>query len=152
MAYDAIVHGAKGILYWGAQYTDSDAFLDSILAVTSELAALQPFLVQPDMAEVRCNANSEHERPGRGVRVMARRAEEDLLVVLVNEDRRAYPKVSVSGLPDVESRELGLLYSDETARVRKGGFATPMEEYSVRVYATGRKWETTRRTGREYDR
>ena len=55
MAYDVIAHGARGILYWGSHYLKSNAFRESIYALTSELAALQPFLVTPDVKGVQVN-------------------------------------------------------------------------------------------------
>ncbi|OHB79623.1 MAG: hypothetical protein A2Z25_03485 [Planctomycetes bacterium RBG_16_55_9] len=53
MAYDAIVHGARGILYWGSHYLKSSEFRQSLYALTSELAALQPFLVAEDDPQAR---------------------------------------------------------------------------------------------------
>ena len=42
MAYNAIVHGASGILYWGSSYTPQPSpFMDNLNEVTKELADLQ---------------------------------------------------------------------------------------------------------------
>ncbi len=49
MAYDAIVHGARGILYWGTQFVEKDsAFWLELLAVVKELDGLQHVLTAPD--------------------------------------------------------------------------------------------------------
>lgn len=49
MAYDSIVHGARGILYWGTAYIEKDSDLwNGILKTARELADLQPVLSAPD--------------------------------------------------------------------------------------------------------
>lgn len=49
MAYDAIVHGARGILYWGTQFVEKDsAFWIELLDVVKELDGLQHVLTAPD--------------------------------------------------------------------------------------------------------
>ena len=49
MAYDAIVHGARGILYWGTAYTKRDGTLwGDLLKLVRELADLQRVLSAPD--------------------------------------------------------------------------------------------------------
>ena len=52
MAWDAILHGAKGILYWGSYMVNSKSlFWKSILGVTKEIAALEPFLLGNELKE-----------------------------------------------------------------------------------------------------
>ena len=49
MAYDAVVHGARGILYWGTTRVEKDSeFWRELLALIRELADLQPVLSAPD--------------------------------------------------------------------------------------------------------
>jgi hypothetical protein len=49
MAYDAIVRGARGILYWGTHYVPKDAAMwKDLMKVVRELADLQPVLSAPD--------------------------------------------------------------------------------------------------------
>ena len=53
MAYDAIVRGARGILYWGTGYTPKDSQLwRDLMKVARELADLQPVLSAPDASVV----------------------------------------------------------------------------------------------------
>ncbi len=78
MAYDAIVHGAKGILYWGSEFVPQGSpFRVSLLALTRELAALQPFLTGVDVPNVQAtchDANDRFEGQRRGIRCLAKRA------------------------------------------------------------------------------
>lgn len=49
MAYDAIVRGARGILYWGSHAVEKDSpFYGELLALVSELRDLQSVLAAPD--------------------------------------------------------------------------------------------------------
>ncbi len=151
MAYDVIAHGAKGILYWGSRFLKSEAFRQSVYALTSELAALQPFLLAPDEKGVRADVIEAYDtRDLLGVRVTARRSGDDWLIVLVNEDDRHHMGVQVTGLAGLNGRRLELLYGKETATVRRGELVTRMQPLEVKVFATGRRWETPRRDGRDY--
>ncbi len=167
MAYVSIVYGAKGILYWGSSQAKTPSnFRQSLYAVTNELSALQPFLVSPEQ-------NLEHVRtiefltagpvegwfheqegwpPPRalGVRSSARKAGDDWLIILVNEDNFAHYGVEVSGLNDLNGRKLYLLYGEENTNVTKGEFVTRMKPFEVKVFATSKKYETDRHKGRDY--
>ncbi len=151
MAYDVIVHGARGILYWGSHYLKSAAFRESVYALTSELAALQPFLVAPEEKGVRVTVIESYDmRDLLGVRVSARRVGKDWLIILVNEDDRRHMGVEVAGLTPLNGQSLELLYGQEAVTVGRGEFVTRIRPLEVKVFATGRKWETSRRSGRDY--
>ncbi len=167
MAYISIVYGAKGVLYWGSNKdrTPPD-FRQSLYALMSELAELQPFLTADEedteaTTTIECMTAGpvegwigEHESwpPPRkmGVRSSLRRSGDDWLVILVNEDDSPHYGVEVSGLDALNGRELKLLYGSETAMVGHGDFVTRMKPFEVKVFATGSGWETDRLDGREY--
>ncbi|MGC8794093.1 MAG: hypothetical protein ACP5U2_11955 [Bryobacteraceae bacterium] len=151
MAWLAIVHGARGILYWGMDAAPPQPqFRQSLHAMASELAALQPMLTGPEARGVRVEViDSEgFDKAGRGVGWTCRRVDGDWLVALVNEDDRPHMGVVVSGLEGVDRLEL--LYGTETATVRGGVFVTRLMPHEVKLFATGRKWESARRVGRDY--
>ena len=123
MAYDAIVHGVTGTIWWGVQFVSDPAFTSALYALTSELAALQPFLVAPSET-LRVRLIEPHpalsgewgwadplrvKSPGLatelmlGVRAEARRAGNDWAIVVVNEDDEIRPvrdqrKAVISGM------------------------------------------------------
>ena len=122
MAYACITHGARGILYWGSSYLKSEgkeAFRKSLYALTSELAALHPFLTAPVepyvTGQVTDDGRTDIPSPvsSRGVSVTARRTGRDWLVVLVNEDEYAHMGVEVVGLDALNGTEFIELYGDE---------------------------------------
>ena len=151
MAYDVIVHKAKGIMYWGSHYLKSDNFRQSLYALTSELSALQPFLVVADEERVNTNLiETDMNQDFFGVKVSARRFGREWIVILVNEDTERHMGVEVKGLEPLNGHELVQLYGDETVKVEKGEFMTRMPSLSVKVFSTSRKWETGNLKGREF--
>jgi len=151
MAYDVIVHGARGILYWGSRFLKSDDFRLSIYALTSELDALQPFLTAPDVPDVQLSlVELTEDRAGDNVYVGVRKAVNDWLIILVNEDRNRHMGVVVDGLDELNGRQLHLLYDTGTETVARGELIVRMQPFDVRVYATDRQWESSQHKGRDY--
>ena len=152
MAWDALMHGARGIFYWGSEFIDKPEFRPSVLAMTAELAAVEPFLMAPPVEGPRLRL-IEADLAGkttRGVRLLARRVQDHWLIVLVNEDDARHMGVEISGLDALNGRELHLLYGDETVRVAGGEAMTRMQAYETKVFATSRQWESRRRAGRDF--
>src|SRR5437667_3959351 len=133
MAYGAIAHGAKGILYWGTVTLPKESpFRESLFALTSELDALQTFLTAKEHTTVRVSLTASTGRVpegSRGVRRLARRAGREWLIVLVNEDNHPHMGVELSGLAKLNGQTLGLLYGSESATVKRGGFVTRLKPY-----------------------
>jgi hypothetical protein len=156
MAYISLTHGARGLLYWGSSYVPDDSlFRNSIYAMTSELAALQPFLIAPEEKAVRVKLTESRGRAlvgDRGVSWLARRSGADWLLVLVNEDNRPHMGVEVAGLASLNGSKLVELYGAETAKVAQGGFVTRLMPYQVKVFSTSRRYETAQRAGRQFTR
>lgn len=159
MAYVCITHGARGILYWGSHYLKSDgheAFRKSIYALTSELAALQPFLTAPTEPYITVQSiddgRTDVPTPAlkRGVSVTARRTGREWLIVLVNEDPDPHMGVEVTGLDALNGTEFVELYGDEKTTVSDGAFITRLRGFEVKLFATHQKWETEQQDGRDF--
>jgi hypothetical protein len=157
MAYDCIARGARGILYWGSMRLKSGEFRESLYALTSELAQLQPFMTAPDERNVRVRAiegRSEQkyssEYLNQSVVVTARRTGREWLIIVVNETGMTQYGLEVSGLDDLNGMDFYLLYGDETVTVNRGEFVTRMKPFGVKVFATSKKWETEKRKGRDF--
>jgi hypothetical protein len=151
MAYDSIVHGAKGVLYWGSNQIDDPEFRESLYALTSELSALQPFLISDHHDNVRADVIDDlFDQPGRGVRSRLLRHGSDYLLILVNEDSQRHLGVDVAGLQMIEGRELSLLYGSESAKVQHGGIVTRLQGYEVKLFATNSRYESSRTAARGY--
>jgi hypothetical protein len=153
MAFDAIAHDARGVLYWGSAYTKNVPFRESLFAVTRELAALQPFLVAPDVPEVRLSVvELPFEQPLKNVRMIVRKVQAEYLIVLLNEDDQAHMGVVVNGLDELNGRSLHRLYGSETAAVMHGEFIARLLPGELRMYCTDRKYEAVNGQGRDFAR
>ena len=151
MAWDAIAHGAKGILYWGSAYTENTAFLQSIYAVTRELAALQPFLTAKAMDGVSVVLIEEPTlKPQRGVAHVARMNNGEGMIVLINEDENEHMGVEVGGLETLNGRTLHLNQGQETIAVTGGRILTRMQPYEVKLFTTAPDIAGTDATGRDF--
>lgn len=151
MAYDVIAHGAKGILYWGSTELKSDACRQSIYSLVSELAALNSFLVAPNESSVKLQViGLTDELPGYGIHMFARRAGDDWLIVLVNEDDAPRMDVEITGLSAIKGRDLYALYTGETQGVSGGGVIVRMQPKEVKAYCTSRAYESPRRDFRDF--
>lgn len=149
MAYDAIARGASGIMYWGSHYLENDTFRLSLYALIAELAALQPFLTAPEVQSARLELVELGDGP-HGVQMATRRAGDDWLVILVNEDEVRRMGVVVSGLDGLEGAPMHLLYGGQTRGILHGELIARMPPRTVQVWCTSRGYETPRRDGRDY--
>jgi len=127
MAYDAILHGATGIIYWGASYEDRDSDIwDSLRRVASELKELTPALVSPDAVDV------EAESADGTVIAMGRRVGGKLWVLAVNE-RDAEVEAKLKLADGVESLERWREDGDPPS-VRGTDLIDSFGPYGVHVY------------------
>ncbi|MCX5771343.1 MAG: hypothetical protein NTZ09_13900 [Candidatus Hydrogenedentes bacterium] len=150
MAYDAIAHGARGILYWGGRFAKSAEFRQSLYALTAELAALQPFLTAPEAPGVGVQlVEMPDDGGGKSVAYTGRKSGEDWLIVLVNEDDEAHMGVVVVGLGELEGRALRELYGEKAVVVSGGEVVTRMLPRAVQVLCTSKAYEA-RRNGRTF--
>lgn len=151
MAYDVIARGASGILYWGSHYLKSDVFRQSIYALTSELSALQPFLVAEPVPIALTLTSMPEAPPAPGnVYATARKHGEDWLIIVVNEDKEKHMGVVLDGLEAANDKELHFLYGEGSRKVSHGEFIVRMQPQEVQVFCTNRQYETDRRAGRNY--
>ena len=150
MAYDGIVHGARGILYWGTQTIDDPLFRESLHALTAELSRLEPFLVGDDHLVEVAVIDDLFDEPGLGIRGLLKRSGGNHLLILVNEDDHRHLGVDVTGLKPLNGRTLHLLYGDERATVQNGRIVTRMQPYEVKLFSTSSRFETKRTKGRDY--
>lgn len=164
MAYDAIVHGSRGIFYWGAntigkQNTESSGqFRQSLYALTSELNSLQPFLTAPEQEHITAYYMKDFQRKEPSgslhkneIAWSARQHGRDWLIILVNDDNVTLQNVGVTGLKHLNGMKFKELYGDEEVTVTNEEFLTRLKPYEVKVFSTDKKWESTRISGRNYE-
>jgi hypothetical protein len=144
MAYDALLHGANAILYWGTAYIEKDSQLwQGILSVAKELRALEPGIVgiKPSAAPTVVAETNWAAFDGGDPKLILRRADDDWVLIAVNEANVGVA-FDVRGLPgELNGRKLYRLNSDEEHVVENGGFHDGIQRHDVQVYATSRRFE-----------
>jgi hypothetical protein len=134
MAFDAIVNGARGILYWGTAYIDKDEpFWTELLSLVAELSALQPVLAAPDAALViEITLAETWGSIDRGVRVLPKQVDDRVYFLVVNE----WIEPLVYTLHGLESLE-GTRYRDpatgQETIVQHGALTLPIRGFGVHV-------------------
>lgn len=134
MGFDAIVNGARGILYWGTAYTDKDKpFYGDLLRFVRELADLQPVLSAEDSTlTLHVHLDETWGSLDRGVRVLAKDAPDGVWVLVVNEwsDPLRYTLHGLDGLN-------GTTYRDPVAgveaAVKEGALSHAIPAFGVHV-------------------
>ncbi len=99
MAYNAIIHGATGILYWGTAYSPQPSeFMDALYKVTRELGDLQEVLASK---KIDLNISKKYHEMGHsvdaGVEILAKKADGKTYLLTVNADKNPV-KVTLNGL------------------------------------------------------
>ncbi|MBI2434090.1 MAG: hypothetical protein HYV26_14625 [Candidatus Hydrogenedentes bacterium] len=126
MAYDAIAHGARGLLYWGTFKVEKDsAFWQDLLTVVQDLSKLQDVLAAPD-ATMKINA-AYAEMAGSiesDPIVLAKEAPSGIWLLLVNENPDPL-RFQLTGLNALEGRTYADHYKPgSTHEVRQGKIDT----------------------------
>ncbi len=134
MAYDAIVHGARGVLYWGTTLIEKPSKLwTDILALVRELADLQPVLSAP-AAAIRpvVSVGETWGSVDRTVQIMAKDVDGQVALIIVNEwnERLDY---RVSGLEAIEGQSFSDASEKRQVTVASGEIKSTIRAYGVHV-------------------
>lgn len=140
MAYEAILHGARGLLWWGSTLSSTKAaYWRAILAVTAEIAELEPYLVATELkkqltVEPLAFAASEPSR----VAYSFRQHQNDYLLILSTTDNGQW--VRISGLERLNGRVFYDLAGGRRHTVQQGRLLLPPQSEPY-VLCTDRQWE-----------
>jgi hypothetical protein len=133
MAYNAIVHGASGINYWGMHYTPQPSkFMDELNDVTRELSDMQPVL---STAAVKMDIGKNYHEMGHsvdaGIEIMVKKVVGILYMIAVNSDKNPV-RITFSDLPDVKQAEV--LKENRILPVQAGALTDEFRPFDVHVY------------------
>jgi len=107
MAFDAIVHGADGLLYWGTHYIDKPSrFWTDLKRVVGELAGLQDVLAARTLdIDLRVELKPTLNSADRGIVAVAKRARGKTFIIAVNEFQEPLG-CTLSGVPVADGARL----------------------------------------------
>jgi hypothetical protein len=138
MAWQAMLRGATGLLWWGSSHEERPApFMPDLMAVVREINGLQEFMHTGSIPDVVAEVDHRRAPPVLGASCIVKRVESKTLLVLINEDPTG-ADVMVRGLDWIQTDELEPItpVSSELTPVA-GGSVTPMNGYETRIYVAG---------------
>jgi hypothetical protein len=141
MAYDTIVNGARGILYWGTMAVEKDSpFFADLLAVVKELSDLQPVLSAPDAdLDITVTLEETSGSIDRGVRVLPKQVGDKLWLIVVNEWSEPLT-YTISGLGDAGGQTFAVHGAEDGGprpTLRDGSLSFTIPPQSVQLLAPG---------------
>lgn len=129
MAYDAVVHGANGLLYWGTHHTEKPSrFWSELRSLVSELAAMHDVL-----AARRYDGPQRAELVGDSpdVLLLHKRLHDHHFIIVVNEADE--DRAVTLRLPGFTGTRLRRLFEDATLQVDSGRVRFTLRSYGVAV-------------------
>ena len=156
MAYDAIMHGANAIFYWGTAYlkpveddgtsvTGRPKLWRDLLELARELRGLEPALLAPPVKSLKVRQSPTYGSiDGAGILCSLRHVDDDYILFVLNETGDGLG-FSIANLPvKLNGRTLYRLYSSEEHVITSRGLNDGIRSRDVQVYATSRRFEIPR--------
>ncbi len=133
MAWQAVVHGVNGIVYWGLSYTPPEAPVwGDLQAVAAEFRHLSGELAARAMPlPVRLAYHDLGYSLDRGIEWTVRRSGSGAVLIAVNADRNPV-EVTFQGLDAY--RNLEVLFEARSAPIVRGGFRDRFAPFDVHIY------------------
>jgi hypothetical protein len=134
MAYDAIVHGASGILYWGVSYTPQPSeFWSDLKSVTRELGELHDVLAAPPLdLKIGIRYHELGHSVDAGVAVLAKKFQDEIYLLTVNDDKNPV-KVTFT-LPYKSDGTADVVAENRRVPVESGSFTDSYKPFEVNNY------------------
>jgi len=136
MAWQSIVHGVNGLVWWGLSYTPPEAPLwNDLKTVVRELAQVRPALAAPAVKlPLKLTYHDTGHSLDRGIEWLAKPLGRDTLLIAVNADRNPVDVTfeGVSRYRSVESR-----FGTTSFVWARGSLREQFEPFGTRVWRLG---------------
>jgi hypothetical protein len=133
MAYNAIIHGANGILIWGTNYTPQPSkFMDNLYTVTRELGEMQEILASRSTVNT---IELEYHELGysvdSGIEFITKEINGKTYLISVNSDKNPV-KVTFSSLDKFKTVEV--LKEKRKLEISNGNLTDDFKPFDVHIY------------------
>lgn len=145
MAYNAILHGANAVLYWGTHSIEKNSQLwNDLMTVARQIRALEPAIVgqRPPNPPTAQADETYASWDGQGPNLMLRKTGPYWVLIAANEGPAGLAFQVKNLPPELNGKTLYRLYSDEKHVVTDGQFRDGIRALDVHVYATNRQFQT----------
>jgi hypothetical protein len=133
MAWNAIIHGANGLLWWGNSYTPPEhPFHNDLGKVTKRLRDLEDVIVAHSLeSKIELEYHELGYSVDAGVEFLVKETEKGTWILAANADR--YP-VKVTFKTPVGSNNLEVLYEERGVKIKDGNFTDTFKAFGVHIY------------------
>jgi len=133
MAYNAIVHGANGVIYWGANFTPQPSdFMNNLNKVTSELSGMNDVLVSETVfPNIRKSYHELRYSVDTGVEIRVKKFNRSLYLLTVNSDKNPV-RITFSGLKHFKNAKV--LQENRVLEISKGEMTDDYKPFDVHIY------------------
>ena len=133
MAYNAIVHGATGIIYWGTKYTPQPSqFISDLNKVTRELSEFQSMLSSPNhFMDIGKEYHELRYSVDAGIELIVKQVNEKTYLISVNSDKNPV-KVTFTGLKGFNSTKV--LKEERSVKIIENKLTDYYEPFDVHIY------------------
>jgi len=133
MAYNAIIHGATGIIYWGTDFTPQPSpFWTDLKKVTQELNEMHKVL---SALTINLKIDKIYHELGNsvdaGVEILVKEVEGNIYLLTANADKNIV-KLTIKGLDGYRKSEV--LYENRTIEIINGQLTDEYEPFDVHIY------------------
>ncbi|MFA6290974.1 MAG: hypothetical protein WC637_04290, partial [Victivallales bacterium] len=129
MAYDAIVHGATGIIYWGIHRIAKPAFFKDLYRVTSELKIMSQVFVSPTVSPVSTGSSNSN------IALLHKNYDGNDYIIAANESKQTQNVTFYSAL---DKTKLQVAFEDRQINLDNGQFSDTFKPNEVHVYTTSK--------------
>lgn len=126
MAYNALVHGATGIAYWGTEYINDPDFWSILFRTTSEVRDLSAVLVSPSITDGSTRARAS------SIALLHKRHDGVDYIIAINESDVPVETAFSSRLA---GETLHVHFENRSLPIKAGGFTDRFKPWDVHVYS-----------------
>lgn len=133
MAYNAIVHGANGILYWGTNYSPQPSkFINDLNKVTKELASIKDIIASKNVKHtIELTYHELGYSVDAGIEMILKENHNKYYLITTNSDRKPI-KVTFGGLSNYT--KINVKSENRKIDIIDGKFIDSYKPFGVHIY------------------
>ena len=133
MAWDAILHGSNGLIWWGTAYVpDNHPFLHDLTKVVTNLSSVKEILTLPDLSSpLRITYREMGHSINKGIEVKIKKEKDAIWILTANTERNAV-RAELHTQFSAEAAEV--LFENRRIAIHQATIAEDYQPYEVHLY------------------
>ena len=133
MAWDAILNGSNGLIWWGTAYVpENHPFLRDLARVSTQLSSIKEVLTLPDLPHpVRINYVEMGHSINKGIEIKIKKSKDAIWILTANTER--YPvRAEIHTQFSAEAAEV--LFENRSVAIHESTIVEDYQPYEVHLY------------------